>query len=339
MADTEEITFDQALEAHVSEALTAMPPESTPEPGDKPEGTDEEAPALDDTEPGDVQEQAEDEQDPEESVEEDEDRDVEALEVTEDTVITLPDGRTVKVKDGLSMQADYTRKTQELSEARRELEAKQAEVQTAYQELQTWAEQKAADPSGWAAEVIESSGDATATLAKTIISLNKAGRLSPEFAATFDLEPVKTAANQATVTDEVAELRRRLEERERQEAEQARTRQIVSEYEQQWQQVKNAEGLKFDAPQAEAKAKLELLAYAREHEIVDLPTAYAAFAYQRAKQGPSSRQQAKQAVSRKRAAQAISPRSAGGGAAKSSGPVDLDQLIREGMAELETRSA
>lgn len=340
---TEEDVFAEATEelTRLYEEQEALPPR---EPTEQPEDPDDDPAEVTtehesregdepEGEPTDEEPVEGDEPEPDES-EEGQPQGTDPIDVSEDATVRLPDGRVVKVKDGLLMQADYTRKTQELADLRREAEAEREQVVAALDEVREWYQENMADPAGWATELIAESPDPTQAVAQAILALNEQNLLSDQFREAFNLEPVERSFQQDATARKIAELEAKLEERDRTDAQRAEVQRALAAYEQTWTQIKAEEGLTFESPQAEAKAKAELVKFAREREITDLEAAYAALAYQRSKSAPDTRANARKVTERKRRTAAVTPRSRGG-APQPRDPADLDAIIRESMETLD----
>jgi uncharacterized protein YgiM (DUF1202 family) len=208
------------------------------------------------------------------------------IEVPSDGVLRLPDGTEVPVEKAVLLQADYTRKTQELAEQRRQFESEitdfvqmRQEVKQSYDQMRGWYEERASNPTGWIEEIVSNSPDPTATIAKALYDLAHAGRLDPAFVETFGIDSGEIAEKARSVDlqtpAEVAELRARLDQREMAEAQQYAVQHQAAVYQSQWDHIKQAHGLQFDNPTAEVEAKRELLNFALQSRLTrSLPDAY-----------------------------------------------------------------
>lgn len=329
----------------------------TPEPeGDEAEGAEQEE-VTEDPPVEDEQDGGETEGEPEEGEPEDGEEagaGEEVVELAEGQTIRLPDGTEVPVDKAVLFQADYTRKTQELASARREFEAEKQEVEQLKQQvdetftmMQEWYEPRAANPTGWAAEILSEVDDPTRATAKVLYDLAQMRRpdgqpvLSPQFVEMFGIEQgdVADTAQAVQRDDELAELKAKVEERERREAEEAQLRERAREYQQEWDSIKLSHGLDFTTPQEEREAKQELLHFMRQTGIDrSLTDAYDLMAARRARQAPPPAQQKAAPVppQKARATQAVTPRSTRSGATREvpADPPTVRGSVEAALAEL-----
>ena len=244
------------------------------------------------------------------------------VKVPEGGVLRLPDGTEVDAEKAVLLQADYTRKTQELAEQRKQFEnefqqfqSAQHEVQQAYQQMRGWYEERAANPTGWIEEIVATSPDPTATIAKALYDLAHSGRLDPAFVETFGIDSGEVAekANAYSRTpDEVAELRARLDQREMLEAQQFAVKQQAATYQSQWDQIKQSNGLNFNEPEAELAAKRELLQFALESKMTrSLVDAYDLMRVRRGGIAPKPAQTEPEVTAKKRASRAVARKGVG----------------------------
>jgi hypothetical protein len=216
-----------------------------------------------------------------ESSEEDEDtednaEDEPVFEVSENSKLKLPDGTLVDAKQAVLLQSDYTKKTQELAEQRREVEAKQQELersaseyQSAYSQMREWYETRAAQPSNWIAEIASQSQDATATVAQALFSMAQNGLLDPKFVETFGIDSGEIAevAKGSQVAGELEELKRWRYEQENSARQQKAIQQRAVAYEQEWEQIKATNSLQFDDRLSEIEAKKNVLQFALQNNM------------------------------------------------------------------------
>lgn len=248
------------------------------------------------------------------------------IDISEGAELRLPDGTIVPADKAVLMQADYTRKTQELADQRKQFEAElaefqevSAEVEQTYTQMREWYDTRAANPSGWIAEIAANSQDATATVAKALYDLAQAGVLDKKFVETFGIETGEVAevAQRGKVESEIADLRRSLEEREAAELERERLQrqqELIQKraavYEQEWEQIKVDNNLQFADITDEVNAKRELLQFALENKLGrSLLDAYDLLAVRKSKSG--LRQESApdpEVAAKKRASRAVTPK-------------------------------
>ena len=243
------------------------------------------------------------------------------IDVTDGAVLRLPDGTEVDASQAVLLQKDYTKKTQQLAEERREFEAQREQVSEAYEQMKNWYEERVADPTGWVQEIVSGTDDPTATIARALYELANQGKLDPAFVATFGIDAGEVA-EKAKVSErdrELEALKKKVEERERTEQEQQRIREQASVYQQQWDEIKSSHGVTFDSPDAEREAKKELLEFAVQaklaHSLVD---AYDLMLVRRGRSTTLSEPKPAadpQVTAKKRASRAVAQRSGGAGAA------------------------
>jgi hypothetical protein len=205
------------------------------------------------------------------------------IEIVEGATIRLPDGTTVPAEQAVLLQADYTRKTQELAEQRKAFQARENAVKQleqqygqSYQQMREWYEERAENPSNWIAEIAGQSQDPTSVVASAIYGLAQQGMLDPKFVEAFgiDAREFQEAAKTHRIESEVERLKREMRERDAKEESQrsASQRQLLIEqraaiYEQEWEQIKATKALQFNTPDDEAVAKKQLLQFALENRL------------------------------------------------------------------------
>lgn len=267
------------------------------------------------------------------------------VEVSEDDVIRLPDGSEVKIGEAALRQADYTRKTQELADQRRELEQTQEEIQQQQQVLDNFSEAYRERPVDLFTQMIGQSQDPTLFTAHLLKSLADAQKLDPEFVKTFGIKegPVAEAADRAQSEDRLSKLEQELEQERTAKQEQERKQQVVQTFQRQWSNVVESAGLQFESTEQETAQLREVLQYAVDNEITNLEKAYAAFSWEREQQQRQEHAESEQAAKaakttqKKRAAQAMSPRSAAPQRSAKPKPVSDDDAIGQALDELLAR--
>ena len=277
--------------------------DETPEAGDEPE----------------VVESVEEETSEEDAPENDDDKnrpDVPVIDIPDGATLRLPDGTEVDSEQAVLLQRDYTKKTQQLAEERKAFDEQREQVSQAYEQMRGWYEERSSDPTGWVQEIVSGTDDPTATIARALYELANAGALDPAFVATFGIDAGEVAekAKLSERDRELEELRRKVDDRERTEQEQARVREQAAVYQSQWDNIKTSYGIDFDSPDAEREAKKELLTFAVEaklgHSLVD---AYDLMMARKGRSNPQSTPAPKVAdpkvAAKKRASRAVTQRS------------------------------
>lgn len=324
--------FEQLLTEAV-EARRAPEPEATVEETEEQVEEVAEQPEPEGEEPEGDGEPDPDEADDEDAEDDSTEVDDQPLAVDDDTVLTLSDGTELtgkELREGYLRQADYTRKTQELAEQRREVESKLDDLAASIED----------NPVQWVTEIVSGASDPTAALAQALVALNNAGKLDPEFVKTFGLEaPELTGkATQAQAEDRIARLEReREEERQAAEAKAARDA-ALAEYRSQWLEIVTDEGLTFGSPAEETAFKAELAAFAGQHQITDLRIAYAAMERQRERIAQREAQQkakdeAAEQVARRKQQTSVMAQSQGG-ARPPKRPTSFDEAAAEAVQKL-----
>ena len=259
--------------------------------------------------------------------EEDAEDDAEVEDASDEAVVELPSGGKVRLPDGTEvdvdkavlLQSDYTKKTQQLADERKQFENERTQITEAYQQMRDWYEQRSNNPSDWVREIVESAGDPTATIAKALYELANAGKLDAEFVKAFGIDSaeIQQRATKSDKDREIEALKKRLDDREMSEAEQAAVRQQAAQYQAQWDEIKSSNGLTFDSSGSEVEAKRELLNFALQnrlsHSLVD---AYDLMQFRRSRTVQPKAEPVKkpdpQVTEKKRASRAVTPKSAGG---------------------------
>lgn len=280
--------------------------------------TDEEAEAEGGPEPDESVDGPDSEEDAPEEDDADVRSDVPAVDIPEGAVIRLPDGTEVEADKAVLFQSDYTKKTQQVAEERKQLESERAEFETqrqqitdAYEQMRGWYEERVSNPSDWVKEIVSETQDPTTTIARALYELANDGRLDPQFVATFGIDAGEVAerAKVSARDNELAELRRKMEERERTEQEQQRIREQAARYQSQWDQIKQANSLSYDSADAERAAKKELLEFAVKSQLAhSLVDAYDLMQVRQAKTVKEQPAPDPNVLAKKRASRAVTPK-------------------------------
>lgn len=351
MAITIEDAFNQALaeldfdlDDNADDILTA-----TVENDDEPEVGDE--PKVQESDPKDQSQAGSGENDSEI------DPNAPVFEVPKNGVLVLPDGTRVNAENAVLLQADYTRKTQELAEQRKQFDNEksqlaelQQEVVQSYEQMRGWYEERVANPTGWIQEIATSVQDPTATIAKALYDLAHAGVLEPEFVETFGIDSGEVAEKANTVRSqtELEILRQRLDEREQAEAQRAyaESQQVAVQrqaqvYQSQWDNIKNSHGLGFDSQEAEMEAKRELLQFAMESRLTrSLEDAYDLMSVRKGKAvtpKPGSTPDP-EVTAKKRASRAVSRKSVSSGGSTPKKSMSTREAALAALDDFATRS-
>lgn len=267
--------------------------------------------------------------------------------------IRLPDGTVVPADKAILMQADYTRKTQELSQQRKEFDATvkkfqqhEAQVNQTYEEMRQWYEQRASNPSRWIAEIASNSPDATGVVAQALYDLASSGALDPKFVETFGLQSgdISERARQAKLESEINSLRTSVERKQLEEQQRAAEQQRqdliqkrAAVYEQEWEEIKATNNLQFSNRLEEIDAKRELLQFAMENKLTkSLLDAYDLMSVRVGRSKAKQPRQPEVDVSEnKRASRAVTPKTSVSGAAKRERKIVSDrEAILEAMEAL-----
>lgn len=240
---------------------------------------------------------------------------VNRIEVTEDDVIVLPDGSQVNVRESALRQADYTRKTQQIAEERKKVEAKQVELDGVLESFETWYQERAANPDRWISEIAKSLPDRslrTQTVARVLKDLAESGYLEDDFVSMFGLTsgPAVEFAKEPE-EDRVSRLEAQLQAQQQEKQIEARVRQQAAVLQSQWDEIKQSYGLAFSTSVEEMDAKRETLQFAKDNNVPSLRVAFDAM--QARRQTATPRQPDAATTEKKRATRAITPKSSAAG--------------------------
>jgi len=260
--------------------------------------------------------------------------DSDVIDIKEGASIRLPDGTIVPADKAVLMQSDYTRKTQELANQRREFDSKvkefkgyEQQIRESYDSMRGWYEERSANPSGWIAEIASQSPDATGVVAKALYDLADAGVLDPKFVETFGLKSgvVSEEARRSKIENELNQLKNSMQQREMTEREreaelqrQALVQKRAAVYEQEWEQIKATNNLFFTDRVEEIDAKRQLLQFAMESKVTK--SLIDAYDLMSVRKGPISAKRlqspATDVSENKRASRAVTPKTSVSGATK-----------------------
>lgn len=198
------------------------------------------------------------------------------VELDPEAVVTV-NGKQGKLSELFIPKEEWTRKTQELAEQRRQLEAQVAEVT----EIQEQGRQFLANPVSASLQAMQhqaSNGGATVTqqLVTALVQANKDGLLDPKFAEQIGLErpdsTVNITATQTATEERVARLEAELEQARQRSTEDAQAeasrQQMVESIGEQMAQMVTASGRTF-ADEADERAYItEVTTWAQDNDLV-----------------------------------------------------------------------
>jgi hypothetical protein len=320
MATDIQDAFEKSIVELGFESLLEDAEDSLPAFGDEEQPEEPQAEASDGDDPEDEEVALGDED--EENDDDDEDaEDFPVIEVVDNAKLKLPDGTIVDASQAVLLQADYTRKTQELAEQRKQLESEQAKVtraekeySQAYGQMRQWYEDRASRPAEWMAEIAGQSQDPTALVAQAIYTMAQNNMLDPKFVEAFGIESgmVAEVAKSSQVESELEELKRWRREQETTAQQQTEVRERAAVYEREWEQIKNSRGVQFADKAEELGAKRELLEFALQNNLTrSLTDAYDLMTVRKPKPVSAKPQPDAEVVAKKRASRAVTPKSAG----------------------------
>jgi hypothetical protein len=237
------------------------------------------------------------------------------IEVTDDDVILLPDGSEVNVRESALRQSDYTRKTQQIAQERKQIQEKQQELDSVLENFERWYEDRASNPDRWISEIAKSLPDRgvrTQMVARALKELAETGYLEDDFVEMFGLVAGRAAEfAKEPEQDRVAKLEAELEAQKREKDIEFRVRQQASVLQNQWDEIKTTYGLEFPSFADEYEAKRETLEFAKTNNVPSLTVAYDALHARRQTAPP--RQPDAATTEKKRASRAITPKSSSAG--------------------------
>jgi hypothetical protein len=288
-----------------------------------------------------VDAQDDDEDADEEAVEDDRKADGNVVEVPEGAVLRLPDGTEVEVDKAVLFQSDYTKKTQQLAEDRKQFEGDREKVLEAYEQMRNWYESRASNPTDWVKEIVSESPDPTAAIAKALYELANEGKLDAEFVQTFGIDAGEVAkrATELKRDSELDSLRKKVEERERSEAEQRAIQEQARKYQSEWDDIKQSNSLAFDNRDDEISAKRELLQFAMNNRMAhSLKDAYDLMLLRTGRTGQPEAVKAKpapdpQVTEKKRASRAVTPKGNATGGPRVKKPASVREAALQSLEE------
>jgi hypothetical protein len=306
---------------------------------DEPEGFEDEA--VD--EPADDESVDDEAETDEEDVEEDDESEDDSPTLDETFVVKV-DGEEVEITvrealQGYQRQADYTRKTQELAEARKAFEEEIQGYGEVLEDVQAFEAAWEENPTGVVARLVGGTDNPTLALVLTIKELAVAGQLEKGFLETFGIDDdlikdwsrdveVNTLRGQVSRTQAQEQEAREIEEYQRS------VQSAVQQYERQIDEIIAEEGLALDANGRE-QFKVQVARYAQANQLTNLKAARKAMLFEEGQKKQVLTERTRERAKQKKQSSAVTRKGSGGaGTPVSSDPDDLRSLIEATMRDL-----
>jgi hypothetical protein len=283
-------------------------------------------------------------EDGESDEDEDEDEPDDDNPVLEETFTVKVDGEEVEVTvrealEGYQRREDYTRKTQELAEARKAFEGEIQEYAEVFENVTAFEEAWEENPTGVISRLAAGTDNPTHALVLVIKELAVAGELEQDFLKTFGIDDELISAWSRDV--ELDTLRGKVTKTESREAEEQAqleyehsVQQAIAQYEQAIDDIIADEGLKLDAAGREA-FKREVARYAQQNDLTNLRAARKAMLFEEGQKKQAVTAKTRERAKQKKQSSAVTRKgSAGEGSPVSSDPSDLRSVIESTMREL-----
>jgi hypothetical protein len=292
---------------------------------------------------GDELEDELDELDEEDESEED-DEPVDDSPILDEKFTVKVDGEEVEVTvrealEGYQRREDYTRKTQELSEARKAFESEIQEYAEVFDNVSAFEEAWEENPTGVIARLAAGTDNPTHALVLTIKELAVGGHLEREFLDIFginddlikewsrdvELDSLRGQVNksQSRESEELAQLEH-----------QRAVQQAVAQYEQAVDEIIAEEGLRLDAAGREA-FKREVAGYAAQNNLTNLKAARKAMLFDEGQKKQAVAVKTRERAKQKKQTSAVTRKgSSGAGSPVGNDPSDLRSIIESTMREL-----
>lgn len=303
--------------------------------------------AVDEVEPdGDEPESEQDDEDvydKKDADKESDETDIEPDFLSEKVVVKV-DGKeseiTVKeALEGYQRREDYTRKTQELSEARQAFEQEIQEYSETLENVAAFETSWADDPAGVISRMASGTDNPTQALVLTIKNLAAQNLLEKDFLDIFGITKEVIAdwskeAELAQAKSKVSSYEKRDLQAKAEQDKQDSVQQAMSRFEKQVDNIINNEGISFNDEQRKEFTQA-LAAYAFENNLTNLEAARKAMLFDESQKKQQVTEQTRQRVSQKRKASAVTRTgSSGGGSPVGQEPSDLRSLIESTMREI-----
>ena len=277
----------------------------------------------------------------------DESEDEEAVDdnpVLDEKFTVKVDGEEVEVTvrealEGYQRREDYTRKTQELSEARKAFEGEIQEYAEVFENVSAFEEAWEENPTGVIARLTAGTDNPTHALVLTIKELAVGGHLEREFLDIFGINDdlVKEWSRDVELDSLRGQVNktqsRDAEEREYYEYQRS-VQQAVAQYEQAVDEIIAEEGLRLDAAGREA-FKREVASYAAQNNLTNLKAARKAMLFDESQKKQAVAVKTRERAKQKKQTSAVTRKgSAGAGSPVGNDPSDLRSIIESTMREL-----
>jgi hypothetical protein len=304
------------------------------------EDSDDEAEGV---EPEDDVEAETDTDESDESDEEDEEP-VDDNPVLEETFTVKVDGEEVEVTvrealEGYQRREDYTRKTQELAEARKAFEGEIQEYAEVFENVTAFEEAWEENPTGVLARLTAGTDNPTHALVLTIKELAVAGELEKGFLDTFGIDDdlIKEWSRDVELNSLRGQVNKSkaASESERADVEHQRSvQEAIAAYEQAIDDIIDDEGLQLDATGREA-FKREVAGYAAANNLTNLKAARKAMLFDESQKKQAVAVKTRERAKQKKQTSAVTRKgSTGAGSPVGNDPSDLRSVIESTMREL-----
>ena len=265
--------------------------------------------------------------------EDDDEESDEPAELNDDSKIVMKDGTETtlgELREGALRRDDYTRKTQELAEQRKELDQQREKIEQFTAAFDD-------DPVGVLEKLVSVQAQPTHAIAYLLKNLADNGVLEEEFARTFIPEggAVRRTADKGQEEDRLSKIEGQLEQRQAEERQRAEREETLATFEKQWSSAVDKSGLKFESQDEEQELLRNVLQYGVDNEITNIESAYAAYAWENnLPRGGQSKPAPKSDNKKKKATGAITRRSSGSGRQVRPRPASDEEAVRDAWDEV-----
>ena len=250
-----------------------------------------------------------------------------------------------ELKAGYSRQAHFTKLTQALKEERAEFENEIAQYNATLEQVTQLDAAWESDHVGVLTNLLASTENPSYTIGLLIKQAAANDLFTPEALQYFGIDADTKQA--WTAESEVEALKRRLQEKEEAESTrasqeqdhqaEARVQEAMQIFEDQISDIIAEEDLDLPTSIEKANFKADLLRFAKDNQILDLKKAYAALAYEQAKEAKKANAKREQSTQKKTATKVVSRGGAGAtGVTPATGNnLDLRSVIESTMKDLQ----